>query len=226
MAFAAGASTSASATSTGLTVSHTTGAGENFMTVEIGIRGTQTVTMTYNGVALTLDDEYVDPTDPERVAVLSLVGPASGAHNLVVSLSGSVLHFVSIQTWTVDAGTATKEVAAHSSNSGTVVAPSVTLPASTGGLVVDCASTERNVSPPWTGAGGDQTVIHNTGSGSYGIGTSYELNPSSGETMNWTDADNQTWVQVAVVYLEGTPPTPPTPPLGVWHPILAPKAWF
>lgn len=216
MAFTKGNSTTQNASSTGLTVSHNNNG--NFLTVGIGIRGSQTVTMTYAGASMTLDEQRVHATDPERVAIFSLAGPAAGANNLVVSLSGSVLHFVSATSWTVDSGTAAKEVSAERSNEGNNEQPSLTLPASAGGMAFDCVSSEEASSPPFVGPGVDQTQIHNTGTGSYGIGTSYELAPSSGEVMSWTcgggGPTTDTQQHCAVVYLEGgAAATYPTAPL-------------
>lgn len=226
MAFTKGNSTTQNASSTGLTVSHNNNG--NFLTVGIGIRGSQTVTMTYAGASMTLDEQRVHATDPERVAIFSLAGPAAGANNLVVSLSGSVLHFVSATSWTADSPPASKEVSASSEYDGVGIdAPAVTLPASTGGLVFDCVSSEEAASPPFTGVGADQTQIHNTGTGSYGIGTSYELAPSSGEVMNWTPAASETWVHVAVVYQEAGAATTTYGTLGQWDPNLrGGLGWF
>jgi hypothetical protein len=191
MAFTFDAKVSAGVTtSTGLTVSHTAGGSSNLLVCGIGIRGSQTITsITYAGAALSLAAETGYSLDFERTAIYYKVGNATGANNLVVSLSGSVAHAVSVSTYIAASAPASLDVTAVTNGpgggGGTPISTAVS--GAVGGLGVDCCSTEAASTPPLVGVGGDQTVLHNFGTGSWGITSTYELAPSATESFDYAD---------------------------------------
>lgn len=218
MAFTFDAKVSASATSSGLTVSHTTGAGADLLVCGIALRGAQTInSLAYGGQALIFAVEEGRDADFERTAIYYLVSPPSGANNLVVGLSASVAHGVSISTWLSDA-TPSLDVTGTGEGQGGAVSASVS--GAVGGLAIDCVSAEENVDPPFTAAGGDQTVLHNfsIAANTFGMGSSYELSPAANETFNWTlgGIQNETWAHVIAVFEEAAPPSsdPDDAPIG------------
>ena len=181
-----GSPTTSNATSSGLTVSHTTAGTADLLVCCLSVRGLQTVnSLTYAGAALSLAKDQLNSGADEKVYIYYKVGPATGANNLVVGLSGSVLHFVSVFTFTAD-NTPSLDVTGGNNGSGAGGGISASVTGGVGTLGVDAVVTENNAAPPFSAAGGDQTVIHNTGTGSFGIATSYELNPASNEQFDWT----------------------------------------
>jgi hypothetical protein len=215
MAFTLGAKSSGGMiASNGLTVSHTTSSGERLLTASIICRDGATITgAAYNGIPLTKAVGYAHPTDLEPTEVWYLIDPPVGTFNLVITLSASILHGVSVATW---ACTALPSLVAtgQNSNSGTLSNPSATLGAGTGTLAVDAVSSEAPNSPPFASAGADQTILHNFGNGTFGMGASYDLAPSSGEVFNWTHTggtQTDTWCHVVALFIDGTAPVLPEP---------------
>ena len=212
MAFSFDAKTQADATSTGLTVSHTASASATLLVVGIVLRGFQTInSLTYGGQALTLAKEDALSTDQERTAIYYKVNPPTGANNLVVGLSASVQHSVSVSSWIATS----PSLDVTGSATGTSTTPAASVSGAVGGLGIDCVSSESNSNPPFSSAGGDQTILHNVsagGSGSWGIGTSYELSPSASETFNWTTGSGvgETWAHVVAVFTEGAAAVAPS----------------
>lgn len=206
MAFTFDAKTSSSASSTGLTVSHTAAAGTNLLVCGIAIRGNQTITsITYGGAALTLAVETGLATDFERTAIYYKVSNATGANNLVVALSASVQHGVSISSWTAGS---TPSLDVVGSANGTSLAVAASVSGATGGMATDMASTEANNATPFSANGADQTVLHNVtinASNSFGMGSSYELSPAAAEQFDWTENSGaaETWAHVVAVFKEG-----------------------
>lgn len=203
MAFTFDAKTTAGVTTaTGITVSHTVGATADLLTVCMGIRGNPAApTVTYAGAAATLAASAALVGDEEKTQVWHKITPATGANNVVSALGSSIAHGLSIASWIVDSTPAALDVVA--TNSGSSGNPSVTVSGAVGGLGVDCCTSERPASPPFIGAGADQTILHNFGTGSWGMGASYEIGPTAAEVFNWdTSADAETWAHAVAIYKE------------------------
>lgn len=212
MSFTFDAKTSAGVTaSTGLTVSHTTGATATLFVCKIAVRGAQTIpSLAYGGDALSLAVETGYSLDFERTAIYYKVSPKTGANNLVVGLSASVEHAVSISTY-VSGATPSLDVTAV--NSGATGAPNATVSGAVGGLGVSVVSSEAAINPPYTGPGADETLLHNFGTGSWGIASAYDLAPSAAEQFDFTPNQGDVWAMSVAVFKEavGAVVLPPRP---------------
>ena len=106
-------------------ISHTTGTGPNrLMLVSVGTDQTITVSsVTYNGVALNSVTNAADAGSAKpRVEIFRLVNPASGTHNLVVTLSAAANICVGVNTFTnVDQTTPLGTPAASANTSSVTV---------------------------------------------------------------------------------------------------------
>lgn len=174
-----------------LTFSHTVNSNTNGqLSVCAYSRNNQTVSgVTYNGVAMTKAAEVTDSTFGVVYASLwSLVAPATGANNVVVSFTGtpSVMSGASAVSYTgVDQTTPYSNA---TTNSGNSASSTVTVTSSTGSLVVDCMTSASGsvAADPTPGAG--QTgrgVQHDSMAQGDGFGLS-QKNGAASVAMTWT----------------------------------------
>lgn len=79
-----------STTGTSLTFSHTCAAGASLAVVLITTRETGATGVTYNGVALTKQHGFTIPLN-DTIEIWTLADPASGAHDVVISVAESMM---------------------------------------------------------------------------------------------------------------------------------------
>jgi uncharacterized repeat protein (TIGR01451 family) len=188
---------------TNLTWSQTVNTGNNRMLiVGISLRQKASIvsSVTYGGVALT---NLVSSRIKNAVEIWGLVGPPTGTANIVVNWSGTS----DMVGWSgaftnVDQSSPVENTGSAANGS---MAPSVTLNASSGDMVVDTVSTMGDAL--WLTPGAGQTGICNDGIGinaTDGRGaSSYEAGAAS-TTMSWTLGASRNW-DIAAVALKAAP---------------------
>jgi hypothetical protein len=190
VAFDASAS-SKSNSANSLTFSHTTGTGsDRILIVSVGIQfpGTTTInSVTYNAIALTRLSANVKATI--AVEMWYLIAPPSGAHNVVISLSGATAVTGGSQSFNnVDPSS---PFGTTVSNSGNGTTASVVVSSAVNQMVVDAVITAFNAVT--VGAGQtqnyNQATTNNKGAGSMEAG-------AASVTMSWTFT-NDTWALTA-----------------------------
>lgn len=120
MAIAPDAASTGNGTGTSLTVSHTcAGSDRGLFVAIVGDNGSDAVTgVTYNGVSCLLVGK-VQPSGGRWVYLYYLSAPATGAHNVVVSASGSVYLEANNASYTGVSQTGQPEASATNSNAST-----------------------------------------------------------------------------------------------------------
>lgn len=198
------ASSGLAISATSVTFSHTVGAGSNVV-LYVGCFSTTltpTLTATYNGVSMgTAKWSSTETTVSSRSTGFLLVAPASGAHNVVVSASGTLdyLYCVS-QSWSgVDQATPNRTPATFSEDGGnTTVSLSVSnavsgdvivdmLAAYSGGVTANAAQTSR----------GENDAI---GGGDFCAGSSSKA-ATGATTMDWTVTADGFWTMGAMALI-------------------------
>ena len=172
--------------------------------------------VTYNGIALTQHFTSL-PYSTERLDIWRLVAPATGAHNTVVTFSGTCAKlFANILSLTdVDQTTPLGTVA---SASGLSQLATVNVSSASGEMVIDFLQLfGSNPSyTPTAGAGQTARIINQDSSSGDSLDSSTEAGAST-VTMSWTwEATNRYWnVSGVSVKPAGTPPPPPSCPPGL-----------
>lgn len=186
-----------------VTFAHTVGSGANrILVVGVALRnGTgQSVTgVTYNGVAMTSAGVAINGTTV-RTSLWTLVNPASGTHDVVVSMSAAAVVAGGAHSYTgVDQTTPIGTAATATGNSN---APSVNVSSATDQLVVDSGGHSNSTSNGTVGSGQTQSY-HDK---STGAATSNVVAYGSREagaptvTMSWSTSDSNArpWAIVGV----------------------------
>lgn len=185
MAVAFDAVSSAEALSaSSLTFSHTCTGSDRYLTVGVNILGVGTVTgITYNGVAMT-QLVVIQNTPDCKVEIWGLAAPATGANNVVVTLSGlEAVGSGAISFTGVDQSSSTSSPQTNSADSAT--SSSVTVTSATGDMVVDIVGTSSM--SPTVGAG--QTQRYTT-SPAAGFGNGSTEAGAASVVMSWTFSSN------------------------------------
>jgi len=170
--------------------------------------------VTYNGISLTQISSVANG-NTERAALFYLINPASGTHNIVVTLAVASRFIGGAYSYTgVNQATPLGTSASAIGNSST---SSVTISSATNELVVDVLARRGDLAnnPITVGAGQTQrwnrvTTINNANNGEAGTGSS-----KTGQTstlMAWSWINNRQWVAIGVS-LKPAPPADTTPPL-------------
>jgi hypothetical protein len=167
-----------------LTWSHTNTAGD-FMVVSVTTKDKPLTSVTYNGTALT--QAGVKVRNSMRVALYYMVAPATGAHNVVVTVSGGNTE--------IDAGAETyigvdqaSPVSGYVDASGQSSTATVNVTSATGDLVVDAAGPIQTT----ISVGAGQTQRHNRVGTNNANGSSTEAGAGT-VTMSWTLASSKDW---------------------------------
>jgi hypothetical protein len=193
------------ANSTSATQAHTTGSGSNrLMLVSVKSRqatGASATGVTYNSVALTKLGEVVNGTQI-RTELWYLLAPASGTHDVVVTLNATALFSGDIVTLTgVDQVTPLGTLA---TGTGSSQAPSVTVTSATGDLVLDFLGYISSASVAAPGSGQTQLATSVTSNATTGFNVSSYSSDKAGAAsvaMAWTissTATNRQWAGVGV----------------------------
>lgn len=187
--------------SSGWSVAHTTGTGDDrLMVVVFSIRdtGSGMTNIQYNSVSLTKVPSHADNSDGERVEIWYLKAPSTGNNNLTGGwTSGSPDTRITISTWEgVDQTNPYDTVGTNTGNSGNGTV-NVT-PTYDDSLVVGGYCTEDG-SQPSTGSG--ETALYNTDEGTWATASSYVIQSGSAsqQTVNWTGNDDY-WAAVAATF--------------------------
>ncbi len=180
-----------------LTWSHTNTAGD-FMVVTVTTKDKSISSVTYNGVGLTQAGTIT--SNSMRVALFYLVAPATGAHNVVVTASGSTEIDAGAETYIgVDQATPVGAAVTASNQSATAT---VTVVSAAGELVVDAVGVIQTT----VTVGAGQTQRHNRVGTNNANGSSTEAGAAS-VTMSWTLPTSKYWGIVAL----GMKPNNPVP---------------
>jgi hypothetical protein len=205
-------STGTTATS-GLTISHTTSGSDRLMLVGISINaeaGAPTVSsVTYNGVALSNVGSQASSDSKMRMAIWRLVGPATGTHNVVITLS-AVPDGATAGVMTFTGADATTPLGTFASAQGESGTATVTVSSAAGELVFDTVAQEGSSNYDLV-PGAGQTERWDLFESNANGGGSTESGAAS-VTMSWTFTSEK-WATGAVpVKPCGSPATPtPTP---------------
>jgi hypothetical protein len=147
--------------------------------------------VTYNGVALT------EQTSREYSGfgsfIHTLANPATGAHNVVVTLAGASDATVTIIS--VKKTHNTTPVSGPVEAEGTSTSPSVSVSSATGALVIDCLCWYQETATAT--AGGGQTQRSNQTVGDCGGAVSTKAGAAS-VSMGWTISASREWAHTAI----------------------------
>lgn len=206
MAIAIDATTSHVVTDGGLdnpvTVSHTCAGSDRYMLVGVGI-GSGDVALTfssgptYNSVSMSqIANAGPGPSSQSRMFVFELVAPATGANNLVFTMSGggNGRSGVIIRSYTgVNQSTPTGTVVTNTGDTGT---PTVTVSSATDELVTDLMAIWSNTTMT---VGADQTQrVNGTYEDSTGRFCSSDQAGAGSVVMDWTGGNGFDWATVGV----------------------------
>lgn len=160
------------------TYSRTLNAASTMLIVNTWYRGTGRPTgVTWNAVAMTLGGT-VEPSGSGREGkVWYLDAPATGTHDLVITVGATDVGQYSLETWSGTTGAPTGFAVA----AGSSTAPSVAVTSAAGNLVADYLCNSTNPGAPTAGAG--QTPVMAVDAECMGV--SYESGAAS-VTMSWT----------------------------------------
>jgi hypothetical protein len=199
MAVAFDAASTAKGTTGSFTFSHTCTGSNLILTVGVAINAAASATVnavTYNGVALTKVDSIANSISSD---LWYLVGPATGAHSIVVALSASgamtVCNAASYTGVSQSTPLGTKVTASGNSNT-----PSVTVTSATGQLVVDSVAQNSANGTATLTAGSGQTQRGNDRQFSaFGvIGAMSEEAGAASVVMDWSGSNSTTWATIGV----------------------------
>lgn len=143
------------------------------------------VSASYNGVAATFLAGVTNPTGERRVECWYLLAPATGTHNISVTLSGSsaFTHISASSVYDVVQTAPTSHT--NSANAGT--SPSDSITSSTNGIVYDGVTDNNTIT-----VDGSQTQNFQNG----GDGSSRKAGSGGSLTMQWSGAGS--WAQILV----------------------------
>lgn len=193
MAIAFDAATTGTAAGAGsLTFSHSVGAGgaDRLLVVAVSIDNRTVTGVTYGGTAMT---SVGSATNGAQVSHMwRLIAPATGANNVVVTLSGGGTDIVAVAT-SYTGVDQTTPLGTAATATGTSTTASVAVTSATDELVVDSVSS--NLGTLTVGAG--QTQRGNTTAGDNFGGASEEVGATS-VTMSWTIGSSSAWASVGV----------------------------
>lgn len=170
-----------------MTFSHTVSGTDRLLVVKVGKRGAAgvTVTVTYGGASMT---QQISQTGPnfQEVLIFTLIAPATGANNVVVTFSASVNQgFASASSYTgVDQTTPMDAAATGTSGTSATASHSIT-------TVTDNAWVVDNVivdalSITMTAATGRTERTNQTNNQTFGTSDRGPISPAGSVTMDWT----------------------------------------
>ena len=208
------ASSSATASSSSLAWSHTVGSGASrFLVVGVSIRGNRTVTgITYGASPLTSVGTQQNHDGTVRMAIWSLVAPASGTATITVTLSGSAKVVGGAVSFTgVDPSTPLGTFASVGSTGGGSTNPSVNATSAANDLVVDVLATDGGAGTLTPGAGQTQRWNLFYGTSAADVAGAGSTEPGAASvTMSWTTTATTKWA-IGAVSVKPAPTVSVTP---------------
>lgn len=205
IAFDAASGVSTQASGTSITLAHTCSGSDRFLFVAVWNNGTtQTFTVTYNSVSMTLLASIENATSGVETFIYGLQAPATGTNNIVVTASGTTnfncagASYTGVnQSVTMDA-TATTTEANHSAT-----AHSISITTIADNCWVFAAVGSGSSTTTWTA--GSATTARISGSVSPGIfDTNAAKTPAGSVTLNSTSNVNSRCAQVAISFAPAT----------------------
>jgi len=219
---AASSADTGTGTASSLTWSHTIGSSGTNRVLIVGVsirnNSSQTVSgVTYSGTSLSMIGQTTNSTN-SRVEIWRLIAPATGAHNVVVTLSAAARFVGGAASFTGVSQTATLAFGSYFSATGNTTTPTVNVTGvAQAQLVVDTianANLGTATAAPCVGAGQTQRWSDRTTNGTAGNNTpgagSTESGPVGGGTvtMSWrlegcSGSNNRQWAIGAVALKRG-----------------------
>lgn len=181
---------------TSLTWAHTCTGSNRGLVVGVGNYGTTIVSVTYNSVSMTSEGGIIESSSGE-VEQFSLIAPATGSNNIVVSFVDSVDAVAGGVS--VTGANQTDLCGTQATAIGNDTAPTVNVTSAVDELVVD-------VTENWTGVltvGSGQTERWNTGITNINCGGSTEPGATT-VTMSWSKTDSTDWA-IAGISIKAAP---------------------
>jgi len=198
MAIAFDAVSSGETTSSSVTFAHTITGSDTYLTVGVHFDDQSiTATVTFNGVSM---DQLalVRNTVNATTYLFGLVAPASGTHNIVVTLSGaSFITLVTAVSFTgVDQST---PVGTAATNVGFSAPITVDVSSADDELVVDHAGQVSHPATPNVGAGQTARLNFDSVTAGRNFHAFSSTEPGAGTvTMSWEDLPNEGWTTATV----------------------------
>ena len=171
-----------------LTWSHTCTGTNLALLVIVASRAVAVTGVTYNSVPLSNLWAVQDSGNQERSEGWILVAPATGAHNVVVTLVGSSGDLLGGSESYVDVHQTTPTGTAATNSNNFSNAPTVDVTSASGELVVDGVAARSSL----TAVGAGQTQRVNLTGGADSVGGSEEAGAAT-VTMSWTMAAENPW---------------------------------
>ena len=184
------ATTGTAANAASLTFSHTVGAGgvDRFLTVGVSFQNRVVNGVTYAGTAMvsvgTLQNGVA------RMHLWQLVAPATGANNVVITMSGGGVAIVGIAV-SYTGVHQTTSLGTFASASGNSTAVTVDIASAVNDLVIDCVGTDGAGTPTLT-VGAGQTQRGNADAGNT-LGAGSTEPGAATVTMSWTRSAAAVW---------------------------------
>lgn len=180
-----------------LTFSHTCSGSDRLLVVGCAINSGASAAVsgvTYNGVAMTSAGAAVMDGGNTEVSLWYLVAPATGANNIVVSISGTISGIAAGGTSFTGVDQATP-VGTYASANGNSSTASVSVSSESGGMVIDIAGCfiTRTLS-----VGSGQTQRFNTSGGFVVVGAGSTEPGASSVTMSWSLSSADNWAIAAL----------------------------
>lgn len=175
-----------------LTFSHTVGAGgvDRLLIVSVSIDNRTVSGVTYGGVAMTSVGSVQNGAQISHM--WRLIAPATGANNVVVTMSGGGVDIIAVATSYTGVNQATP-LGTPATATGSSVTASVAVASATGEIVVDSVSSNLGTLT----VGALQTQRGNGVGGDNQGGSSTEPGDAS-VTMSWTIGSSSAWASVGV----------------------------
>ena len=188
------------ATDSSLTISHTTGNGDDrLMLVGVSLQNGdyEYVTgVTYNSTPLALVGAEARDDD-SRIEIWELVSPESGTHDVVITFNETLSNGATAGVMTFTGVDPATPHGTFTSNNGDSSAASITIPSANDELVFAVAVAEDQAGPLTTGAGQDERW--SIGADSYSTaGAGSTEAGAANVSMSWTVNTSQDWAVGAV----------------------------
>lgn len=199
VALGTGTTFTSSAAALSFTFSHTVTAGTDCLSVRVGgwFNTGQVSGVTYGGVAMTNVGRTNNATGNDHAEVWRLLSPASGAANVVMTITVSVDGLL-IRADNLTGVNAAAPTGTYVSATGSTGNPSVVVTASSGDLVFDALGADNSAGGTLVVDASQAQQFNAVRNGEWGAGSS-ETGAAS-VTMSWARSTNSTWALGSVAF--------------------------
>lgn len=180
-----------------ITISHTCSGADRLILVCVSYDPDdfETITgVTYNGVSLSSQIQ-VNEGDDAHAEIFTLVAPATGANDAVVTFSAALRRQAVVGVISLTGVDQSTPVTATASGNGLAGSSSINVASATDELVIDCIAGEQTTS--FT-AGAGQTERWNLNDSSFTYGAGSTEPGATTTTMSWTFGSSDYYAHVAV----------------------------